>query len=612
VPGAGNYDDGIAMLAPIAVALPIVMACVLLVAGRKLSRLTIDLIAIGTALGLTGLLGYVLASDSGRIVSWAAGWSPHHGYSVGVVFVVDPLGAGIALLACCLMAVALLFSVHYLDAVEAHYHCLMLLFLAGMIGFSLTGDLFDLFVFFELMGAAAYGLTAIVVEDESALQGGFNFGIVNSLGAYFSLSGLGLLFARTGSVGLPELHDALTHQRPNALIVAAFVLVLVGFLVKGAMVPFHFWLADAHAVAPAPVCLLFSGVMVPLGIYGVFRIYWTVFAPVLPMADVRRTFIVLGAVTAVLGAVMALSQRHFKRLLAYSTIAHVGLFLVALACLSVSGTAGALLYVAGHAAVKGALFLIAGVMLAQYGSVDEYDLFGRGTGDKFMGVALLIGALGLAGLPPFGTALGKALSEDAGSAAGYPWVPVLFVAVSASTAAAVLRVVGRVYFALGPKPTEWSDARASGSGEVGEPRFERLPRTMIAAIAILLTGGFALGLIPGAHSAANRAAVTFLDSAGYAHQALYGSSTIITTANTPNWTGLGLALGFLSALLASAIAGATLYGSNLVGRLTPSLRSVYRPMEAMQRLHSGHVGDYVAWMVMGMTIVAGFVGLPLR
>jgi multicomponent Na+:H+ antiporter subunit D len=601
------------MLGPIAVALPIVMACVLLVAGRKLPRVTVDLIAIATALGLTGVLGYLLAASAGgRIVSWAAGWSPHHGYSVGIVFVVDPLGAGIALLACCLMAVALLYSVRYLDAVEAHYHCLMLLFLAGMIGFSLTGDLFDLFVFFELMGAAAYGLTAIVVEDESALQGGINFGIVNSLGAYFSLAGLGLLFARTGSVGLPQLHDALAHQRPNALIVAAFVLVLVGFLVKGAMVPFHFWLADAHAVAPAPVCLLFSGVMVPLGIYGVFRIYWTVFAPVLPMGDVRRTFIVLGAVTAILGAVMALSQRHFKRLLAYSTIAHVGLFLVALACLSVSGTAGALLYVAGHAAVKGALFLIAGVMLAQYGSVDEYDLYGRGTGDKLIGAALVIGALGLAGLPPFGTALGKALSEEAGTAAGYPWVPVLFVAVSALTGAAVLRVAGRVYFALGPKPIEWSKVRSSGSGEVGEPRFERLPWTMGAAIALLLAGGLALGVIPGAHSVANRAAATFIDSAGYAHQALYGSSKMISAPNASNWTGLGLVLGFVSALLACLIAGAALYGRRVVDRILPSLRSVYRPIEFLQKLHSGHVGDYVAWMMMGMTIVAGFVGLPVR
>ena len=610
---AANFDNGAAMLAPIAVALPIVMACVLLVAGRRLPRLAVDLISIAAALGLTGLLGYLLATSAGgRIVTWAAGSTPHHGYSVGIVFVVDPLSAGIALLACCLMAVAFLYSVRYLNAVEAHYHCLMLLFLAGMIGFSLTGDLFDLFVFFELMGAAAYGLTAIVVEDESALQGGINFGIVNSLGAYFSLAGLGLLFAQTGSVGLPQLHDALAHQRPNALIVAAFVLVLVGYLVKGAMVPFHFWLADAHAVAPAPVCLLFSGVMVPLGIYGVFRIYWTVFAPVLPMADVRRTFIVLGAVTAILGAVMALSQRHFKRMLAYSTIAHVGVFLVALACLSMNGTAGALLYVAGHAAVKGALFLIAGVMLAQYGSVDEYDLYGRGAGGKLMGVALVVGALGLAGLPPFGTALGKALSEDAGGAAGYPWVPVVFVAVSALTAAAVLRVAGRVYFTLGPKPVEWSKVRSRGSGELGEPRFERLPWTMGAAIALLLVGGFTLGLIPGAHSVANRAAAALIDSAGYAHQALYGSSKITIAPNVPNWTGLGLVLGFLSALLACLIAGAALYGRSVVDRLLPLLRSAYRPIEFLQRLHSGHVGDYVAWMMMGMTVVAGFIGLPVR
>jgi multicomponent Na+:H+ antiporter subunit D len=317
-------------------------------------------------------------------------------------------------------------------------------------------------------------------------------------------------------------------------------------------------------------------------------------------------------VTAVLGAVMAISQRHFKRLLAYSTIAHVGLFLVALACLTVSGTAGALLYVAGHAAVKGALFLVAGVMLAQYGSVDEYDLFGKGTGQRIMGVALVVGALGLAGLPPFGTALGKALSEDAGTTAGYPWVPVLFVAVSALTAAAVLRVAGRVYFALGPKPTEWSKARATGSGEMGEPRFERLPRTMGAAIIVLLAGGLALGVVPGAHSVANRAAATFIDSAGYAHQALYGSSNLITAPNTPNWTGLGLVLGFLSALLACVIAGMALYGRRVVDRLVPSLRSVYRPIEFLQKLHSGHVGDYVAWMMMGMTVVAGFVGLPLR
>ena len=158
--------------------------------------------------------------------------------------------------------------------------------------------------------------------------------------------------------------------------------------------------------------------MVPLGIYAAFRIYWAVFAPVFPLGDVRRTFVVLGALTAIVGAVMCLAQRHFKRLLAYSTIAHVGLFVVALACLTVDGTAGALLYVAGHAAVKGALFLIAGVMLSRYGSVDEFALYGAGRRERTLGVVLAVGALALSGLPPFGTALGKAISEDAGERGG--------------------------------------------------------------------------------------------------------------------------------------------------------------------------------------------------
>jgi multicomponent Na+:H+ antiporter subunit D len=135
---------------------------------------------------------------------------------------------------------------------------------------------------------------------------------------------------------------------------------------------------------------------------------------------------------------------------------------------------------------------------------------------------------------------------------------------------------------------------------------------MGAAIALLLAAGLAIGVMPGAHSVANRAAATFIDSAGYAHQALYGSSKMISAPNASNWTGLGLVLGFVSALLACLIAGAALYGRRVVDRILPSLRSVYRPIEFLQKLHSGHVGDYVAWMMMGMTIVAGFVGLPVR
>src|SRR3954468_21678876 len=291
-----------------------------------------------------------------------------------MVLVSDGLGAGIALLAAALVVLALVYSWRYFDDVDAHYHCLVLLFLAGMVGFALTGDLFDMFVFFELMGAAAYALTGFKIEDRTAVQGALNFGVVNSLGAYIALMGVVLLYARVGNLTLPQLGEALAHHKPDALLVAAFVAIMTGFLVKAAMAPFHFWLADAHAVAPTPVCVLFSGVMVPLGVYGAFRVYWIVFSRVFPTGEIRRTFIVLGAVTAVVGAVMCFGQRHFKRLLAYSTIAHVGLFLIAAGCLTDEGTAGAAIYVAGHAGVKCALFLLAGVLLNRYRSVDEADL----------------------------------------------------------------------------------------------------------------------------------------------------------------------------------------------------------------------------------------------
>ena len=242
---------------------------------------------------------------------------------------------------------ALLYSWRYVESASGRYHALMLLFVAGMSGFALSGDVFDMFVFFELMGAAAYALTGMKIEDKSAVQGGLTFGIINSLAAYLSLSGVAILYARTGQLGLPQLGRQLSQHRPDALVVAAFVLILAGFMVKGAIVPFHFWVADAHAVAPAPVCALFAGVMVELGLYGVARVYWTAFSGTLPAGDVRARLPRCSArSTALAGAVMCVPQRHLKRLLAYSTIAHVGLFTMSFAALSPGGTAGAALYAA--------------------------------------------------------------------------------------------------------------------------------------------------------------------------------------------------------------------------------------------------------------------------
>ena len=611
MPPQGATSELLAMT----VAVPILGACVM-VGINRLPRLAADAVATATALAVAVLDGLVLsASAANRVVLWHGGWRPSRGFSVGVSFVADPLAAGLALLVAVLVFSALLYSWRYFETVEAHYHALVLLFLAGMQGFALSGDLFDMFVFFELMGAVAYALTGFKVEDRTAVQGGLNFAIMNSLGAYFSLAGVALVYARTGQLGLPELHLALAGRRPDALVVTAFVLVSCGFLVKAAMAPFHFWLADAHAVAPSSICVLFSGVMVELGVYGFARVYWVVFHPGLPGPDLTRAFVVTGALTAAVGSVMCFGQRHLKRLLAYSTIAHVGMFLMAVAALNPAGTAGAVTYVVGHAGIKSALFLLAGIALNRYGSVDERTLYGRGRDHRWAGALFVLGGLALAGLPPFGTGLGKSIAEDAVSTAGYAWGPALFVLVSAVTGGAVLRAGLRIWFGLGPAPpTARGEATTDGEEEPDvEHRLDRTPATMLIPILLLFGVGLVGGVLPALPDAFARAAERFVDPGGYAAQALAGSPPAPLHHLTGMWwSASGAALDLVSAAAAVALALLSLYGGSLpdgVRRAAGRLQPAY---VVMRRLHSGHIGDYAAWFVAGLAGVAALIGIPLR
>lgn len=595
--------DHAGQLAPLAIVLPILLSALVVTVGKWLPRRVVDLTALATAAAVGALTAVlVVATQHGRSVTWAGGWRPRHGISVGVVLVADPVGAALACLAAVLTWCALLYGWRYLQDVEAHFQAMVLLFLAGMVGFALSGDLFDMFVFFELMGAVAYALTGMRVEEPDSVQGAFTFAVINSLGAYFTLVGIGLLYARTGQLGLAQVGAAFAAARPDALMVAAFVLVSTGLLVKAAMVPVHFWLADAHAVAPAPICALMSGVMVELGIYGLARVHTVVF----PQLNIRPAVVTLGLLTAAVGSVMCLAQRHIKRLLAYSTIAHVGLFLIAVGVGDADSTAGLVLYVLGHAGIKGALFLAAGVLLNRFGSVDERELFGRGGGAREPVFWLfLLAALALAGLPPFGPGIGKAVAEDAAAAAGLPWAPVVFVLVSAVTAGAVLRVALRVFLGWGSPPRPATDETSGGNEEPETEQAEhRTSVPMLAATVVLLGLGLAVGVFPALLHAVSRGAELFVDPAGYRSQAL-----ALTSGQTPEvspavaWTVPGVTLGLLSTAVAVAIAGLAVRGTRW---------SAFGPVLAgLRRLHSGHIGDYVAWLFTGVAALSLLVALPL-
>src|SRR5213082_275472 len=223
--------------------------------------------------------------------------------------------------------------------------------------------------------------------------------------------GVALLYAHTGALNMAQVGAALDGHHADPLVLVAMSLLFIGFLTKAAAVPVHFWLAYAHAVAPAPVCVLFSGVMVELGIYAVARVYWTIFAgPLAPHAEeLRAILIALGTVTAVWGAVMCFAQRHIKRLLAFSTISHVGMFVCGIGLLSAKGLAAVAVYVVGHGLTKAALFILTGVLLHRFATIDEFDLHGKGRCLPFTGVLFAIGGLLLAAIPVVTVFFGKSL-----------------------------------------------------------------------------------------------------------------------------------------------------------------------------------------------------------
>ncbi|HEY6399245.1 MAG TPA: proton-conducting transporter membrane subunit, partial [Solirubrobacteraceae bacterium] len=326
-------------------------------------------------------------------------------------------------------------------------------------------------------------------------------------------------------------------------------------------------------------------------------------------------FVALGVVTALLGAWMCFAQRHIKRLLAFSTISHLGMFVSGVALLSAKGLAGVAVWVVGHGLAKAALFMCAGVLLHRFATIDEYDLHGRGKELPIVGILFAAGGLLLAEAPPFTAFHGKSLVESAAMQAGYGWLIPVFIIASALTGGAVLRVAGRVFLGWGPSEgPDPSQARAAEE-PVDEERYPRedTPPLMVIVPALLLVAGAVAGLIPEAVAGVERQAARFVDHAGYAAWVLHGIRTGMpnVVAETVKLGDVGY--GLLTVLGAVAVGTIGLFGRPLAASFP---RAVSSPagagLRALRHLHSGHIGDYIAWWTAGTGVLGGVCLVALR
>jgi multicomponent Na+:H+ antiporter subunit D len=305
---------------------------------------------------------------------------------------------------------------------------------------------------------------------------------------------------------------------------------------------------------------------------------------------------------------MCFTQRHLKRLLAFSTISHIGVFLCGIGLLTAHGLAGVAAYVVGHGLTKGALFMLVGVLLHRFGTVDEFELHGRGRELRFAGILFGVGGLLLSALPGVTAFFGKSLIDGAALQSGYPWLPAVFVISSILTGGAVLRVTGRVFLGWGASEREEDIQLRGVAREEDEETLQRdrTPPLMLIVPAVLLTGAVVIGLIPGAVPGIETVAARFIDHSAYATWVLRDRSPHFSAVSPSHVEGFDYLYGAGGTVGAVAVAALTLFSAPLRRRVPDRLLNPPRAaLTALRRLHSGHIGDYIAWWTTAAALLGG-------
>ncbi|MCX6817893.1 MAG: proton-conducting transporter membrane subunit [Candidatus Aenigmarchaeota archaeon] len=317
-----------------------------------------------------------------------SGWSP----PFGIVWVVDSFNALMGLLVTGMAMLVAIYSTKYVRERKSRFFTLLCLMTAGLLGVTLTGDVFNMYVFFEILSIACYGLVAFNTDKE-AIEGALKYIVLGPLASSFILLGIAMLYGLTGTLNMA---DIALKVGPDIAFNVAFGFLIGGFALKSAIVPFHFWLPDVHPVAPSPISAMLSGVVVGTGVYTVMRIIFTIFG----FSGIMWMFVAFGVLTMIIGGIIAIVQTNVKRMIAYSTVSQSGYIFLAFGLGTHLGVSAAIFHLVNNIVIKSLLFLAAGIIIWHTGKKDMRDLGGLGKQLPLVMICFGIGALSITGLPP--------------------------------------------------------------------------------------------------------------------------------------------------------------------------------------------------------------------
>jgi len=427
---------------------------------------------------------YSIASTGNIVVYPFGGWTP----PVGIAYEMDLFNAFLGFITAAIAFVIALYASWYTDSVKGYewFYTLFLGLVGGMLGCIYTGDAFNLFVMIEVLSISAYALVAFYRSKAEAVEAAMKYGIIGAAATTMYFLALVVIYASYGTLNMAEISIGATGLKVSSPFSAVFGSIAVAtgialalslwpFTYKSALMPNHFWLPDAHPEAPTPVSAALSGLVVNVGIYASARFLYTLFGrdsvpDILRVRDVvMYALIILGALSAIVAALMMALQRDVKRLLAYSTVSHVGLMYMALG-LGVSTTgrdavvlalAALQLHILNHALGKAMLFLSTGVLIKAAGSRDLDRLAGLGRVYRVAGLATVVGALQLLGVPPFSGFFSKLYMYQSFLDAG---LPILAAVVVISSAISVMGYGKLILMTVGgQKPAQITSTKSMRS-----------------------------------------------------------------------------------------------------------------------------------------------------